>query len=333
MKSEIIKNELLILSERINEADRNAQDSAKKAVVWGIECGKSLNEAKAIVKHGEWLIFLKDNCEVSERTAQNYMRLANAYPAIDAENTKRVADLSLREALKELSSPKEIFPIDLKPVDEYYTDGLRDSMQKWPDIFFGHAVMLDAMKKSHDEIADLTGYSVELVRKAINPVIQPLIRTPEEGEIKTLLTEIEKMASYYLNGSKSINYMKAACHSKLLKRDGFNIPDRLDDKLEIVREHYSGLTSSDDWLNCLNHFDSLFMYMLSNEISLRLMRDAIGLENMEHFLGWLVVGESANLLKDGLKEIDECNEMKVRMIKNIGDKEYKLLIKEIKKAA
>lgn len=95
------------LAQRINEANQNAHDSSKKAIYYAIECGDALINAKSLVKHGEWQSWLKNNCEVSERTAQNYMKLATEYPSIEDAKAQRVADLSIREAIKELSKPKE----------------------------------------------------------------------------------------------------------------------------------------------------------------------------------------------------------------------------------
>jgi hypothetical protein len=35
-----------------------------------------LAEAKAMLAHGQWLPWLRENCDVSARTAQSYMQLA-----------------------------------------------------------------------------------------------------------------------------------------------------------------------------------------------------------------------------------------------------------------
>jgi hypothetical protein len=43
------------------------------------------------------------------------MKLAHEYPLVENSNTQRVADLSIREALKLLSQPKETKKVDLNP--------------------------------------------------------------------------------------------------------------------------------------------------------------------------------------------------------------------------
>jgi Protein of unknown function (DUF3102) len=57
-----------------------------------------LIEAKAKVAHGQWLLWLTENCAMSERTARLYMRVARGSGLIEAENGN-VADLSLRGAV------------------------------------------------------------------------------------------------------------------------------------------------------------------------------------------------------------------------------------------
>lgn len=68
--------------------------------------GALLIEAKAAVLHGQWSAWLRDHFAMSERSAQNLMRLARELPKLDAQEAQRVADLPLREALRALSVPR-----------------------------------------------------------------------------------------------------------------------------------------------------------------------------------------------------------------------------------
>ncbi len=82
-----------------HEVDQ-AEQGFQSAVGHAIRAGELLNEAKGRVKHGEWLPWLKANFPASERTARNYMRLA--------EKSATVADLpTIREAVAVLAQPKE----------------------------------------------------------------------------------------------------------------------------------------------------------------------------------------------------------------------------------
>lgn len=66
-----------------------------------IEIGRRLNEAKAQLSHGEWLPWLREKVDLSERSAQNFMRLAREYP-----NSAVVADLGAAKALALLALPE-----------------------------------------------------------------------------------------------------------------------------------------------------------------------------------------------------------------------------------
>lgn len=65
-----------------------------------IEIGKRLAEAKAQLKHGEWLPWLREKVEFSETNAQRFMQLAREYG-----NTSLVGDLGTSKALVLLALP------------------------------------------------------------------------------------------------------------------------------------------------------------------------------------------------------------------------------------
>lgn len=59
-----------------------------------LEIGRRLIEAKEQLEHGDWLPWLHDKAEFSERTAQNLMRIAREYT-----NPQLVADLGVQKSL------------------------------------------------------------------------------------------------------------------------------------------------------------------------------------------------------------------------------------------
>ena len=69
-------NRLPVLAEEIKRAHIGVMDAAKTVAERAIEAGNALIEAKSLVKHGEWLPFLKEHCALPERTAQLYMKIA-----------------------------------------------------------------------------------------------------------------------------------------------------------------------------------------------------------------------------------------------------------------
>lgn len=69
--------------------------------------GRCLIEAKGRLSHGEWLPWLTEKVEFSERAAQNFMRLAKEY-----SNPQALADLGATKALQLLALPeseREVF--------------------------------------------------------------------------------------------------------------------------------------------------------------------------------------------------------------------------------
>jgi Protein of unknown function (DUF3102) len=69
-----------------------------------INAGRLLIEAKAQLEHGQWLPWLQEHCQVSERTARPYMRLARHAAELEA-NRQRDAGLTVRGAI-ELLAPR-----------------------------------------------------------------------------------------------------------------------------------------------------------------------------------------------------------------------------------
>lgn len=63
--------------------------------------GRGLIEAKALLSHGEWLPWLTERVEFSERQAQRLMRIAREY-----SNPTLVSDLGARKALQLLALPE-----------------------------------------------------------------------------------------------------------------------------------------------------------------------------------------------------------------------------------
>ena len=64
--------------------------------------GKGLIEAKALLSHGEWLPWLEERVEFSEKAAQRFMLLARKY-----SNPTTLSDLGVSKALILLAIPDE----------------------------------------------------------------------------------------------------------------------------------------------------------------------------------------------------------------------------------
>src|SRR5690242_3025151 len=93
----VFDHELQDIAAHVNESHRQCEQSLKQGLEHALEAGRLLLEAKGRLEHGQWLPWLQANCDVSERLAQKYMRVAKELPKLDPENTPRVADLSFRQ--------------------------------------------------------------------------------------------------------------------------------------------------------------------------------------------------------------------------------------------
>jgi hypothetical protein len=93
----IVTTDLNALAVRIRHEHGACASAIEQGCQHAITAGRLLAEAKAQLKHGGWLPWLRDHCGISQRTAQVYMQLARLVP-----NAQRVADLPLRRAVLKL---------------------------------------------------------------------------------------------------------------------------------------------------------------------------------------------------------------------------------------
>ena len=97
-------NSLAELAECIRATHEVVRQALKMGVENAMATGDLLIEAKAQVDHGEWSDWLHKNCEMSDRSARLYMRLAKNREVIEAYED--AADLTLNAAARLLASPK-----------------------------------------------------------------------------------------------------------------------------------------------------------------------------------------------------------------------------------
>ena len=98
-------NRLPALADEINRAHRKARQAARTSLKYAIAAGQLLLEAKETTGHGKWLEWLSLNVVVSERTAQDYMRLAQHQDKLSPKSAA-AADLTIRAAIGELIERK-----------------------------------------------------------------------------------------------------------------------------------------------------------------------------------------------------------------------------------
>jgi len=98
------------LAQRIKTYHAAVLDAARNVVGKAISAGLLLKEAKGKVPYGEWLSWLDEHCELSERTAHRYMQLATNKSKIDDAlrgKSATMATLSLNKALRLIETRPE----------------------------------------------------------------------------------------------------------------------------------------------------------------------------------------------------------------------------------
>ena len=93
---------------------RSLTSQAKTMTLWfGIEIGRRLTEAKALLEHGQWLPYLKEQTEFSQSSASRLMTLYREYGAAQTSlfgaesNYPTLNNLSISNALRLLAVPEE----------------------------------------------------------------------------------------------------------------------------------------------------------------------------------------------------------------------------------
>ena len=92
------------LAKRVREVHAGFVHAVSNAILHAINAGQALIPAKELTPHGEWGKFLA-RCDVGERQAERYMRLAGLAVA-NPTSKSDLADLSIEAAIKKLSPPK-----------------------------------------------------------------------------------------------------------------------------------------------------------------------------------------------------------------------------------
>jgi hypothetical protein len=97
------------LAQKIKDEYSRILDGGKDIVARAIKFGEMLNDSKGTIGHGDWLIWLKTNCNMSERTSQRYMDMAKPDNKRKIENWLRglrPGQASLNKAIAQIKVSK-----------------------------------------------------------------------------------------------------------------------------------------------------------------------------------------------------------------------------------
>lgn len=162
-----------------------------------LEIGRLLIQAKDQLPHGEWGGWLREKVEFSERTAQNFMRVAREY----ASNPQLVADLgSIRKAIALLEVPEEeraSFAAETNAAQltaRQLEEAIRDRDQAREDLAAKDAALSMANGCLSAREAELTQARKELEELRARPVEVAVETVVDEAAVKKAAREAAKEA-------------------------------------------------------------------------------------------------------------------------------------------
>jgi Protein of unknown function (DUF3102) len=98
------------LAREINTEHGYVETHKHNTIKHAIRCGELLLEMKQRVGHGNWLAWVDEHFEASERTARNYMEIAKSAAVADLSD-----DTTMRSALRALASRSQSRTARLDP--------------------------------------------------------------------------------------------------------------------------------------------------------------------------------------------------------------------------
>ncbi len=105
--------------ERINFFHQASKQLSEYAVRCAVAAGIELQRAKASIEHGEFGKWITKNCNFSERTAQNYMKLAEE---LLEDNMPKLLAAESGNYLGEVEKALEKAPVKGRTLAELYAD-------------------------------------------------------------------------------------------------------------------------------------------------------------------------------------------------------------------
>lgn len=217
--------------------------SLTATMLWNvIEIGRRMVEAKALLPHGEFGPWLEQNTAYSQRTANNFMKLYDAYGDNQASlfggstNSQTFANLPYSKALALLSVPeseRESFAEEVR-ADEISLRELKEEIRKCEEERDRAVEDLDAAKEDiRDMSAQLDDAQTVIDRQADeldelrNRPVEVAVREPSKEELDAIVADrlrevneihAQALASADAERQKAENdLMKARQDAKALK--------------------------------------------------------------------------------------------------------------------
>jgi hypothetical protein len=208
--------ELAVTIRREHEA---AAEAVKRGLNHAIAAGQLLNEAKALLRHGEWLPWLRDRCAISDRTARLYMSLAKNRELLEGQ-IGNVADLSVRGAAALIASRKQS----------------SEFLQLAPMVFDG---ALDELETIDLEVAKLEREKRRAIFTAIGRALKQITARTDHR------SQAAAEAAWCLQGEGLLSAI-ADCRARLLAGDARGATDSCQAAADIASQMLARVDGADE---------------------------------------------------------------------------------------
>ena len=204
------------LSPDIRASYEQARIHAVETVKYALVCGRKLNEAKELVRHGEFGRFMVETLEIHPSTANRYMKLATEWPRIEQEiGADKAALLTFTEGLAKATKhpqkggnssavrdfppsegnteeePDESIEPELVSVNEPEAGPGEAGVFDSPDELFG-AADTGAAGDHQPSLPGAGGPGIEAIDDAIRPVQELVEELHQRHPSEKLRLEIER---------------------------------------------------------------------------------------------------------------------------------------------
>lgn len=192
-----------------------------------IGIGQRLIEAKEQLPHGEWLPWLENEVQFSERSAQQFMRIAKEW-----SNPQTLADLGVSKALNLLALPpseredflaeKHVVNGKEKSVEDMTARELQKAIREKKDVEDELTALRRAAKLDEDRMRE----EIEVLQAKIEALesqpkevsaVEVVKDEAEEARLKAEISELKKKMADQKQKSKDLIQMEASKISRLQK--------------------------------------------------------------------------------------------------------------------
>jgi chromosome segregation ATPase len=162
------------------------------AVVYAARCGAKLSEVKSGLKHGEWLPWLQENCQVGERQARRYITLSQNYPELLETNRTLGSDLpGIQQALALITADDETKAIVQEKLDAGQSVSVKEIELLKREAEEAKAKLADAQGIANGKQGIIDILERKLSEKPNEVVIEREVIPEDYESLKRLSAELE----------------------------------------------------------------------------------------------------------------------------------------------